>query len=1287
MKPGSGMQNSSKPPSPEDREEGMRVKVRESEHRLGQALVMIAPQVKAILLLGRISRSDDKKGARAEMLSAVLLLGLIGLGTPAMSAGWGDKTPTQTGVTSPGKSVALYTHVPLSFELNQGQTDRRVKFLARGLGYNVFLTSNEAVLALHPTASAGKATNSASPVVRLKLVGANPEVRVSGEEELAGQSNYFLGKDPRRWRTHIPGYAKVRYGGLYGGVDLVYYGRQGELEYDFVVAPGADPGRIRLRVEGAGKTEVNPEGDLVLQAGGGEVRFRRPVAYQGSGGDKHLIAARYVVGERKRIGFEVGEYDRGRPLIIDPVLSYATYLGGKGGDVAYGIAVDSSGNAYVTGSTASTNFPTTSSAVQSTAGGAGDVFVTKFSSTGSALAYSTYLGGSGSDIGTAIAVDSTGNVYVVGSTSSTGFPTTSNTSNALQANYGGNGDAFLAKLDATGSTLVYCTYLGGTNADYAQGVAVDSSGNAYVTGSTESIDFPTANPLQIGNDGHSDAFVSKVNPSGTGLVYSTYLGGSSADTGRAIAVDGSGNVYVSGYTYSSDFPTQNALQSSNAGGSDAFVMELNAAGSALLYSTYIGGAGQDRAFGLALDASGSVYVVGDTQSIDFPTIHNAFQTSNHGQGDAFVFKLGPGGSPVVYSTLLGGSGMDQATGIAVDSSGNAYITGFTQSSDFPTVDPLQTILGIAGAGPCGSTLCADAFVAKLGPSGTPVYSTYLGGNGADFGQAIAVDSSGKAYVAGSTESQNFPVIAGALQGAYAGSGSSSNAFVTKVDQSDAPGMALTPQQINFGNQVLSSKSDPRTVTLTNAGSAVLNITGITASGDFAETNNCGTALPAGGGTCTIQVTFTPATTGTTTDQITLTDNAAGSPHSITVTGNGVISGGALSLLPTSLSFSAGTVGTTSAPQVVRLMNTGIAAVTVTAISISGDYAQTNTCGNLPSVLNVGASCTFSITFTPVGTGTRQGTLSITDDAAGSPQTVSLTGTGNPVFSLSANTRSSVIVIGTASTTFTVSASAPSSFIDEITLSCSSGATCAFDPTSITAGQSSTLTVSNLAATISNPLNFAVTGSSGAQTTSLSLTVFFADFSVSASPALNTVSAGQSATYTVTVTPSNGFNQVVLLGCSNLPQGASCSWSPPGLTLNGTTAATATVTVTTTTQSAYSGRRPPRGDLRPGLKPNRGLWVFLLAILALLATSTASHRWAHRATMTRLQTHVRFVTLVMMVFLIAAEIGCNEYYYSPFRPAPGPGTSSGNYTIVITGTLGNNSAVSRATTVNLTVGAG
>ena len=528
--------------------------------------------------------------------------------------------------------------------------------------------------------------------------------------------------------------------------------------------------------------------------------------------------------------------------------------------------------------------------------------------------------------------------------------------------------------------------------------------------------------------------------------------------------------------------------------------------------------------------------------------------------------------------------------------------------------------------------------------------------------------------------------------------------MAKVNGLDAPGMALTPQQVNFGNQALNSGSDPRTVALTNAGSAPLDITSIVAGGDFAQTNNCGAAVPAGGGTCAIQITFTPTTPGNKTDQISIADNANGSPHVITVTGNGVNPAGSLTPSPSSLSFPAESVNVTSPAQPVRLTNNGQVAVTLTAISANGDFSETNTCGALPSVLNVGDSCTVSVTFTPTASGSRTGSLSVTDDAANSPQSVSLTGTGNPLFSLSANARSAIVVIGTDSTTFTVNASAPSSFLSSISLTCSSagGASCSFNPSSITAGQSSTLTVSGITSSSSNPLssnpancnatgyatgsnpttpiplNLTITGTSGSETSTLTLSIFFADFCVSASPPLRTINAGQSASYTIYVSPSNGFNQVVLLSCSGVPAASSCSWSPSALTLNGTAAATATMTVSTTVESTRSVRRPPpyggpsAGPLF-GSKP-WALWLMVLASAAALA----SRRERGRLALMPLSERLRFAALGVALFLFALGTSCSH-------SATVSGTPPGTTAIAITGTLGNNSKVSRTATVNLSVG--
>jgi uncharacterized repeat protein (TIGR01451 family) len=619
-----------------------------------------------------------------------------------------------------GLVMTSYGKLPLSFERNQGQTDGRVKFLSRGSGYTLYLTAKEAVLALQKTPSKGENQNAkirnaglatdqlprTSTVLRMRLEGANSAPKVRGLEQLPGKSNYFIGNDPTKWHTHVPNYARVQYEGIYPGVDLVYYGHQRQLEYDFVVAPGANPKSIRLAFEGAGQMKVGTEGDLVLSGEGGELRFQKPVVYQLTGGRdrtqtsegvRTFIDGRYLLEGKSQVSFYLAAYDRSKPLVIDPVLSYSTYLGGSGDDWAFGIALDLAGNAYVTGFTNSTNFPTKGAFQGANAGGY-DAFVTKLSPTGSALVYSTYLGGGGADQAYGIALDSAGNAYVTGLTNSTNFPT----KNAFQGANAGGGDVFVTKLGPTGSALVYSTYLGGSGADYGYGIALDSARNAYVTGLTSSTNFPTKNSFQGANAGNSDAFVTKLSPTGSALVYSTYLGGSDNDQASGITLDSAGNAYVTGRTYSTNFPTKNPFQGANAGGYDAFVTKLSPIGSTLVYSTYLGGSGDDEATGIALDSARNAYVTGRTVSTNFPT-QNPFQAANAGGTDAFVTKLAPIGSALVYSTYLGGNGDDLPYGIALDLAGNAYVTGLTNSTNFPTHIPFQG----ANAGRY------DAFVSKI----------------------------------------------------------------------------------------------------------------------------------------------------------------------------------------------------------------------------------------------------------------------------------------------------------------------------------------------------------------------------------------------------------------------------------------------------------------------------------------------------------------------------------------------------------------------------------------------
>jgi len=682
-------------------------------------------------------------------------------------------------VTSP-EILEAYGKLPLSFEANQGQTESQVEFLSRGPGYTIFVTPIELVLSFRQAAvqPGEQPANHQQTVLRMQLIGATPPQPPAGMEELPGKVNYFIGADPKQWHTNIPTYTKVKQEDVYPGVAVVYYGNQRQLEFDFIVAPGANPNTIRINVEGAERLEVDAQGDLILYLGSGKIRLKKPLIYQVVNGARQEVPGSYVLQNRHQVGFRLASYDARRPLVIDPTLLYSTYLGGTGTDYGNGIAVDTSGNAYVTGQAGSTNFPTTSGTFQTTfAGGSLDAFVTKLSPTGSTLVYSTYLGGTGSDFGTAIAVDTSGHAYVTGIAFSTNFPTTAG---AFQTTFGGNQDAFVTKLNPTGSALLYSTYLGGTGFDQGLGIAVDTSDNAYVSGlTTSSINFPTtAGASQTTYGGNQDAFVTKLNPSGSGLVYSTYLGGTGTDYGNGVALDTGGHAYVTGQT-NSNFPTTvGAFQTMFGGFNDAFVTKLNPTGTALLYSTYLGGTGTDFGTGIAVDTSDNAYVTGGTDSTNFPTTAGAFQsTFGSGGSDVFVTKLNPTGTAVVFSTYLGGTGYDYGNGVAVDTSGNAHVTGITYSStDFPTTTgALQTTFGGG---------LADAFMTKLNATGTAlVYSTYLGGTGVhptgfDYGLGIAVDTSGNAYVTGVTSSTNFPTTAGAFQTTF-GSGSS-DAFVAKI---------------------------------------------------------------------------------------------------------------------------------------------------------------------------------------------------------------------------------------------------------------------------------------------------------------------------------------------------------------------------------------------------------------------------------------------------------------------------------------------------------------------------
>jgi hypothetical protein len=685
-----------------------------------------------------------------------------------------------SGVTA--TQAAGYGQIPLSFELNQGQTDSQVNFLSRGDGYALFLSPGQAVLSLDR--SAGSA---AQDVVTMKLVGANPAAPAVGLEQQPGISNYFIGNDPSRWRAKVPNYGQVEYQNIYPGINLIYYGNQRQLEYDFQVAPGADASRIQLAFTGVQGMSVDAQGNLDLHTAGGDVIERAPILYQGTGASRRSIAGQYVLEGTNQVGFRVGSYDPSQTLVIDPVLSYSTYLGGSGTDSGWNIAVDSAGDAFLYGTTTSPNFPVTTGTYQPTNPSTTQAFfVTELNPAGSSLIYSTYLGGTKGNqiIAGGLALDSAGNVYLTGETTSSDFPTTPG---AFQTTFASD-DAFVTKLNASGTALVYSTFLNGNAQTIGEGIAADSAGDAYVTGESHATNLPTttgAAQAKFGG-GSEDAFVGALNPTGSSLLYLTYLGGSgNEDTGEpdsSIAVDSSGNAYVTGATTSTDFPTTTgAFQTKLTGTLNAFVTKLNSTGTAFVYSTYLGGSGSDFTEGIAVDAAGNAYVSGATNSSDFPTL-NAIQPKNAGGYDAFVTKLNPTGAGLVWSTYLGGSGDENtlstsSTGIgaiALDAADNVYVGGSTASTDFPLANAVQSTYG---GGP------HDAFVAAIDSSGSKIlYSTFLGGLGGDWVNGLAVDAAGDAYVTGFGSSP-FPTTPGAFQTT---SGGGNDAFVTKLSEPITP---------------------------------------------------------------------------------------------------------------------------------------------------------------------------------------------------------------------------------------------------------------------------------------------------------------------------------------------------------------------------------------------------------------------------------------------------------------------------------------------------------------------
>ncbi|MBZ5595732.1 MAG: SBBP repeat-containing protein [Acidobacteriia bacterium] len=665
---------------------------------------------------------------------------------------------------------AGYGEIPVYFVENRGQfgadqtASAPVRYMVKGPALTGYFSANQLMLTMGQSS------------FRVSFPGANPAPAMEGIRAMAARVNFMLGA-PSEWRVDLPTYGGVAYRSIFPGIDLVYSTSGGRLKSDFFLAPGADPSAIRMQYDGSGVAHLDATGALVLAGSAGEFRENAPVIYQEISGTRHNVEGAFRIWPDGTVGFRIGAYDPARPLVIDPVLSYSTYLGGSSMDALTSVAIDNAGDAYVAGWTTSSDLPTVNP-VRAQIGGSVDAVVAKLGPGGNTLIYCTYLGGRGDDRAFGIAVDSSGDAYVTGWTSSSAFPTAS----PMQSTMAGAKDAFVAKLNPAGNTLIYSTYLGGSNTDSGNAIAVDSAGNSYVAGGTYSFNFPVLSAYQTSIKGQQNAFITKLSPSGS-LVYSTYLGGNGSDSAAGIAVDAAGSAYVTGGTTSTTFPTASPVQAASGGNQDAFITKLSPSGNALTYSTYLGGSGgaagsMEAGTGIALDATGAAYVTGNTNSANFPVTAGVLQSAYLGGGsDAFVAKLKPAGNALAYSTYLGGSSVDYAAGIAVDFLGNAYVAGYTASSDFLSLRGFQS--GNAGS--------YDAFVTKLNPAGAAaVWSTYLGGSGSDAGYGIAADALGNAYVVGLTQSGDLPLLNPVQNfngGAYGG-------FVSKISSGWVAGVFL-----------------------------------------------------------------------------------------------------------------------------------------------------------------------------------------------------------------------------------------------------------------------------------------------------------------------------------------------------------------------------------------------------------------------------------------------------------------------------------------------------------------
>jgi hypothetical protein len=1185
--------------------------------------------------------------------------------------------------------------LPLRFEPNQGQSSSDAKFLAQGRGFSALFKETEASFLFGGhTAMSG--------LLRMTLLNASRNAAITGEKRLPGTVSYFTGKDREKWHTGLPTFECLRYTGIYPGTDLIYYGNQGNLEFDFQLSPGAAPSQIQMRFEGAQNLRIDGKGDLIVTANDGHISFQKPVIYQpAEGGRKDLVAGNFEILKNNTVSFAIAKYDRVRPLIIDPILNYSTYIGKSAN--ATSIAVGQNGEAYIAGWTAS-GFPTTSGSYQS-----GSVqcsasnycpFVAKFNSSGTALLYSVILPGSGIYYTSRIAVDANGDAFVVGSTGSPDFPITAGAlqttfpimSGTRPANdYAPQTAGFVTELNSTGTALIYSTYLGGSTSTWINSVAIDASGNAYLTGSTLDKDFPTTpgayRTTKTGTKNES-AFIAKLNPTGTALVYSTYLGGSGWNAGSTISVDSAGEAYVGGGTASDDFPvTPGAIQGAREARNQqaGFVTKLNSSGSALVYSTFLGGKASDDLTSIAVDSNGNAYVTGSTNSPDFPTTTGAFQSSigmtsfDYPQGNAFVSELNSTGTALLYSTFLGGGISlgpladegDYANGIVVDGQGVVYLTGTSCTAGFPVTSGAFEPKNLDGE---YSYQCT-AFLTKMNPEpNTPLlYSTFVGGTGngdagdyytGEAANSLALDSSGNVYLAGYTYSVDFPTTAGVVETAF-DSPSEMNAFVTEFNGSEmkslpVPTVTLTssPSSVLIGQPVtFTATVQPASGNNTPTGYIAFDFYQQEASDDPDPPNTTGVgfgpwtmvALNGSGiatfTTSSLDLNQTPVNafylgdannapaTGTMTQTLTLLPTTT----TVTVSANNVPYG-------TPVVFTVTVLDNTGKPAQGFVVFPGGETID---LGSAGQATWVNGTGNI--ILPVGTD-TLEIQFHPyTGYQASSGTLAETFTALGATPDPTLTPPAGTYYSaqqvtLGDSNSSSLVYFTTDGSTPVpgISGYLPAGFTISV------GASETLSVVAVAPGYSPSNVVA-AAYAILPPQGF--TAGPGA-TTSM------------------TITAGSTSGHrgTVSVLGTNGFSGTVNLTCSVTTAMAGgiwppdCSLNPVSVSLSGTAAQTATLTVTTTAASRAKNRtRNLLWDSSGG------------TALALVLFFGGFRRW-----------RARWAILGLLVLSVSAGMSAcgGASGGSSGNGSTYSGTTLGTYTITITGTSAGIS--STVGTVALTV---